>query len=142
MAGEFRATTADQDEIVRSMPASAQRLVTIIGLLPALELLRKFGGDRVFIPRFMPGADHPLTIALGADVLSKLVEGLGPKQLEVPMLASVERCLRNRSMHCDRDSGLSVNALHKRYGLSQRRIRIILSREPQGDRSTAVTVGR
>lgn len=119
------------------MPASAQRLVKIIGFLPALEVLRVFGGDRVYIPRNVPDAGHMLATAIGADVLRKLVAGMGGMRLELPLLTSVERCLRDRALLADRDAGATTRDLHLRYGITPRSVRKIIGR-----RATAVTVGR
>ena len=122
----FTATTADQSEIVAAMPQTAQELVRAVGFLAALDIMRRFGGDRLFIPANMPEADHPLVVSLGADVVSKLMTVIGAGQIEVPILASVERFLRDRALRADFDAGASLRELRQRYHLTQRHIRKIL----------------
>lgn len=96
-ASTFHPVTADASEITAAMPPYARKLVAIIGLQPSLDVLRMFPGDRLFIPSHMPADAHPLVVALGAEVIGKLVANMGGRQFDVPLLTSVERILRNRA---------------------------------------------
>ena len=117
------------------MPESARELVSAIGFLPALDMLNHFGGMRVFIPRKPPGGDHPLVVALGAEVVGKLSEWFGSSAFHVPRVASVERLLRDNAIRSDFDAGMTngvpgveiMRELVSRYDLTERHIRKALS---------------
>lgn len=122
----FLTAASSQDEIVAAMPASARELVEIIGFLPTLEVLRKFGGKRVFIPSKL-NDDSRIIAELGREVAEKLVARMGGARFEPPMLTSVERRLRDNAIRRDFDARVPMDDLVDRYRMTQRHIRKLLN---------------
>lgn len=120
----FRAALSDPAAVVAALPSQARELAETIGLLPTLELLRRLGGLRVFIPAKLSAK---LVVEVGCpDVAAKLVEAIGGSAIEPPSLASVQRLLRDNAIRADFDAGATPNELVARYRLTQRRLRTLL----------------
>ena len=73
-------TDADLAALVAAMPASALELVECIGFTAAVELVRAYGGQRVYIPH-APAPSHPLAIAIGRAAATTLGALYSPCQL-------------------------------------------------------------
>ena len=86
--------TANCDALIAAMPESARELVEVIGFLPTLDLMRKLGGKRVYIPR-MHASGSAASQGLSIEVIKKLMAVRGGRHFEVPMGSSIERALRN-----------------------------------------------
>lgn len=128
------APAVDDRAIVFAMPALGRELVGALGLMPTLALLRKFGGMRAFVPAKL--SDDPselvssLLAALGRPTVKALIERFGGNLLELPLMASVERVLRDNALRAEFDAGAGVRTLVARYGLTNRTIRKLLKAQP------------
>jgi len=133
MPPAFVIATIDQAAIVAVMPATARELVDAIGFDNTLDVLRKFGGKKLFIPtQLVEGHTYKLVEALGLEIAEKLVDAMGGTRLEPPMMASVERLLRDNAIRKDYDAMCAagerfpMDRLVDRYGITQRHIRKLL----------------
>ena len=104
----------------------ARELVDAIGLRAALELMRRYGGAKVFIPASLT-PDSRLVQEFGVEVATKLVAAMPSTSIEPPTLRSVERLLRDNAVRHDFDAGASVNDLALRYRITHRQTRAILA---------------
>ena len=132
MPPQFVIATIDHAAVVAVMPATARELVEVIGFDATLDVLRKFGGKRLFVPsKLVEGFSHRIVDELGLEVAEKLVEAMGGSRLEPPMLASVERLLRDNAIRADYDSGsYTMDDLVDRYHVTQRHLRKVLKASP------------
>lgn len=129
--------TADRQAVLAVMPETARELVEAIGFDDALQFLRKHGGKRVFIPGSLPeDGGHWLIADFGHDLAARLVRYFDGAHLEVPMLSSVERLLRDNAIRSDFDAMCRagerdpMKALVERYRMTQRYLRKLLKASP------------
>lgn len=121
----FLVATADEAAVTQALPATGRELAEAIGLLPTLELMRSFGGSRLFVPSGIADAQS-LCDVLGRDAAAALVARYGGNSLEPATLQAVERLLRDNAIRADFDAGASLHELVRRYRLTGRAIRTIL----------------
>lgn len=120
--------------ILAAMPWQARHLADTIGLVDALIFMDRLGGKRMFIPTELPkDQSHWLLRDFGIDLAEKLVRYFDGSHLEVPMLSSVERLLRDNMIRADFDEMCAsvrrdeaMHALTERYRLTQRYLRKLL----------------
>ncbi len=113
---------ADCDRIMAAMPSSLRALAQRVGVLEVFELVRAFGGQRVFIPR-APGGR--LSAHLSASFVEALIAERGGSKFDVPRAARLEALLRDDAIRADCAAGACIDELVERYGLCDRRIRRI-----------------
>lgn len=128
-----RLSLKQREEVTAKMCSSARALVETIGFEPALRFLKRYGGQRVFIPRTLPQSpDHWLMREFGPELAAALVRYFDGAHVEVPLLSSVERLLRDNAVRADFDDLCAegnpdpVRTLVERYGLTQRYLRKVL----------------
>lgn len=126
----FRVTTADAEAITEAMSPLAQRLVRILGFLPALDFIRHFGGRRKYIPRTRIRDDSKIVDVVGRAGADALAKQFGGTLLHVPLMCSVERLLRDNAIRSDYDNGATMCELVAHYKLHERTIRRLLATRP------------
>lgn len=129
-AALIEAGLSDAD-IIAVMPKTAVELVDVLGLQRTLDLLHRIGGSRPFVPK--PGNlsdDSELVRQVGMDAAVELSAVFGGCHIEVPLLISVERLLRNQALRAEFDQGATVNNLARRFGLTNRHVRTVIARAP------------
>ena len=119
-------THADQAALVAAMPASGRELVECIGFTAAVELVRAYGGRRVYIP-LAPAPSHPLAIAIGHNAAMTLAARFSRCQIELPMMTNASLLLRDNALRAAFDAGAGIDELTDRYNISERHARKILS---------------
>jgi hypothetical protein len=109
------------------LPGVASRIARSIGVERTLALVQKLSGSRVFVPAD-PQAGHRLVETLGLDAARALSALFPGERLELPSRSSMLRVLRDaevRSLH----GSMSTSAIAERFGISQRLVRYIVTRE-------------
>ena len=127
---------ADADINLCELPGSLRDLVDLIGYGPAIALTEARGGTLLAIPKKIPPA-HPIAAIVGAEAAARLAGYHGGTTLELAKGAQALRCLRNRRLVQDYDTGVPVNTLVRRYGLGRRQIFNILGSPLPEERNPA-----
>lgn len=121
------------------MSQTLDSLVEVIGMQPAIELTRAFGGRIIYVPMTIE-TTHPITLTVGWNAAEQLAKHYGGSQLKVPAERNVLLQLRNEcivSRHTGPEKA-SINGLANEYGLDRAMIRKILRKAgvltgPNGD---------
>ena len=109
--------------------ATFDELAAVIGRDDALRLCVLFGGTRLYFPHRMT-ADGQLARIFGIHQAQALSRAFGGLRLTI-QAATTERCReRGELIRQLRRSGETVRNLALRYGMSERRIAMILKEEP------------
>ena len=116
---------ADCDRLVAALPGSMRRLVPYVGLRSVVELMRTLGGRRIFVPRNSASASWLKTV-LSAPLFDAIVAVYGGTNLEVPIIVSIERVLRNDAIVVDAAAGMRLDGLVDKYAMSYRHLRKII----------------
>lgn len=106
-------------------------VVPIIGWDAALELVRTFGGTRVYVPEARHlGAAHNLVEAIGEDAAKQLAKKLPSRLLVIPRGTSLFNARRNEAIRRRFDQGATAPKLALEFHLTERQIRNILNELP------------
>ncbi|MDK2124469.1 Mor transcription activator family protein [Parachitinimonas caeni] len=117
------------------LPDTAQLLVSLLGLTPALKLCEHFGGTTLIVPKGLLRAGQArqaeLAELIGEPAALALSKHYGGDKLYVPRCAAALRHIRDQQICADFDrSSLSANQtianLALEHRLSDKRIRVIL----------------
>lgn len=120
------------------MSQTLDSLVEVIGMQPAIELTRAFGGRIIYVPMTME-TTHPITLTIGWKPAEELAKHYGGSQLKVPAERNVLLQLRNDCIVKEYVEELaSINGLANKYGLDRAMIRKVLRKAdvlngPNGD---------
>lgn len=102
----------------RLLPETAQQLVELLGVEPALVLIRALGGVRVHIPKhFSKG--HKLTALLGEDAAKVLMDMYAGEALVVP---KCEQLIRYQQVKALLDAGTPAGQIALATGYTERHI--------------------
>jgi len=103
-----------------------ERLIIAVGIDSAFLLVRKRGGERIYIPSREISGGHWLAELLGPEAAARLVEAYGGESVDIPRLNPHD--LRARDMEiCRRAAGgEKARALAREYGVSTRWVRRIV----------------
>ncbi|MEE8597823.1 MAG: Mor transcription activator family protein [bacterium] len=107
------------------LPSSLITLKDVIGLPVTMELVKYFGGTRLFIPKRV-AEKHKLSIFLGYENAKCLSEFFGGELITVPRAANFFRKQRNQSIIKAYDNGTRVRELALEYKITERQIYTIL----------------
>jgi hypothetical protein len=109
---------------VNRLPRGLAKLIEVIGIAPALRLVERRGGGRLYVPQKLdPG--HPLVHLLGVDAAHRLIAQYRACVLEVPKHDCLLRALRDQEIRRRRLQGECAQRLADEYWLSLRHIRRI-----------------
>ncbi len=117
------------------LPGILQEIAGLIGLPATLQLVRYYGGVRLYVPkRFDP--DHVLVKVVGHAAAAKLVENFGGEDhFDIPLARAAVLAVRNASIrveYCE----LSQRQLALKYSLTERQVRNILTGVEEDDGQT------
>lgn len=117
-----------QDEVLDAIESSVilSELYTTIGYRALMQLLSDSAGRNVYVPVRYPSEDHPLVKSIGLKAAEALSWRYGGDFISVPTTTLIDRAKRNRKILDDRDCGLTVLAIAKKYKLSRRTVHKIL----------------
>lgn len=113
---------------MRELPEVIQDISERVSRDVALDLMRAFGGRRVYIRRDPDGSDT-LSMAVGLDAARRLSGALGAGYLYVPkntLEETAARAARDAEIRRRRDDGWAVNSLCQHYDLSETQLYTIL----------------
>lgn len=103
-------------------------LVATIGTDATRRLIEVYGGSPLYIPQCH--LDHPITDAVGEHAARLLCARFGGSRVIVPLGQRLALERRNKAIQADREAGLSVAALARKYRLSLRQTYNALGAEP------------
>lgn len=106
-------------------------VVPIIGWEATLELVRAFGGTRLYIPKVTRlDEEHNLVQAIGEDAARKLAKKHPSRLMVIPRGTSLFNARRNEAIRRRFDAGESAPKLALEFGLCERQVRNILNDLP------------
>jgi hypothetical protein len=108
----------------RYLPPLLQEMADLIGLAATLEVVRFYGGTRVWIPTHFDSA-HPLIGIIGHQHFAALVQRFCKNHLDIPKADIAIKAARDARIRQLRHSK-SVTRLAREFGLTERHIRNIL----------------
>lgn len=113
----------------RYLPGLLRDLAELVGLSPTLDVVRAYGGTRLYIPKkFMP--DHPLVKVAGHEAAAKIVATYGGEHLDLPRGAAAIQAARHEQIRAERASGMTHAKLAVKFGLTERQVRTICKCAP------------
>lgn len=116
------------------LPPKLREIAEYCGTDTALLLLEHAGGGYVRAPE--PEnlhALHPLVEWLGVERAQAFCQAYAGEIIQIPKASAALRTIRNRRIHEERRAGVSLFALARKYGLTQRQIISILGDETEDD---------
>lgn len=121
-------------------PINLLEIVEVIGEAAALKLVERFGGTTPRLPAIRNiTPDHPMAQCIGIEALTALVTATGGgRWLYVARCARGMRESRNRQIVEQYSNGTTVEALARRYHLSDRQIWNILGSTVMDDKQESL----
>ena len=110
------------------IPETIQEVQSIIGWDATWNLIERFGGTEISVPRRYQAA-HPLAQAIGPAAAPKFFQHFAGCQFYLPKMAADRLSARNRELYRRYRAGEPLARLTRDYGLSVRQARWILSRQ-------------
>lgn len=98
-----------------------------VGYAETIELLRAWGGRRLWVPKEAP-PDHPIALAIGPAAAGQLAYYYGGTMLELPAERNHLIRVRNDCIFQDLKAE-PVRTVAMRYGLTPRHVRYIRQQE-------------
>lgn len=122
----------EQDDIYDLLPGILRELVDLIGLTATQQLVERYGGVRLYVPKqFDP--DHALVKLIGPAATAKLVGAFGGQDhFDIPKALSATIAVRNAHIRAE-SKEFSQRALALKYNLTERQIRNILTGTEEDD---------
>jgi len=108
------------------LPESLKEIAEIIGVVPAIQLARDFGGTEIYIPKNMT-ADHPIAVCIGLEAATKLAEWAIGDRIEIPRAVGVHLGKRNAEIREAVEQGLSKKKAARKFQLTTRWIRYLVN---------------
>jgi hypothetical protein len=103
------------------LPPLARELVDVLGIEPTLALVRRFGGQTIYVP-LEPKADHPVTLCLGEELARKLGKWtIRGDFIPVPKCEALLRAKRNAGI-VTACTDKPINAIAQEHGLTRRQV--------------------
>lgn len=107
------------------LPTSLRILAQAIGLPATRDLVERFGGTRIYIPKERPPRQE-LVEAVGWEAVHRLRYYLGGELIYVPR--AISNADRDGRLCADRAAGHPIRQIAHRYGMSEQGVRNILRR--------------
>ncbi|WP_186301480.1 Mor transcription activator family protein [Denitromonas halophila] len=126
------ATPADNEALLALLPALLADIARLIGVPGALKLIDRHGGTRLYVPEQIPRG-HALVTLLGHGEALLLAERYGGDRIDIPVAHGWRRAMRNAAIMHERRSGTPQPAVARRYGMTERGIRMIERQCEAGD---------
>ena len=116
----------DADLLVCELPSTLQAIADVAGLPAALALAKRYGGTEYLVSSLFPPDE--LIVLIGSEAANRLVKYFRGERLFIPRGVQAVRCVRNRKIRQEYDSGsVSAPALALKYQLTERQVRTILN---------------
>ena len=111
------------------LPPLLQDFVRLIGLTATLDLVRVYGGLRIYIPKpARVQAEHPIAKIIGYPALLTLAKVYGAEQhFALPKAANALTILRNRRIAQGYATNRTVRGLASEYNLTERHVERIVA---------------
>ena len=125
---------------LEDLPQQVRQIVRVVGMQAALQLVRNYGGVRLYVPTNMT-PDHILARIIGFEAAVKLAGEYGGMQhFDIPRAAGALRLVRNREIAEKFVKGKSLRQLALEYMMTERGIQKILTEcgTSQEDRQAAL----
>lgn len=106
---------------MEDLPPKLRELVRLIGLAPAMAIVKHWGGLRIKIPEKYH-EDHALVRVAGREAMVKLVDAYAVQNLYIPRAVTAMNALRNVDIVRRLEGGASGSTLAREYGMSERQI--------------------
>lgn len=107
------------------MKRELKEIADVIGLGDALELVRRWGGRQLDVPKTARPGD-PLALTMGYDCAKRLVDAFGGRRFELPAERNALLDLRNAAIVDMVAAGTSHEKAALAFGLSRPAINYIL----------------
>lgn len=104
--------------------ALVDQLIALIGHQATLDLIRGWGGRRVYIAKRYR-TDSPIALRTGSAAAQALCEQYGGDTLELPAERNALIRLRNQAIADELNAGASPREVGERHGLSPRHVRYL-----------------
>ena len=101
-------------------------LIEMLGINTAARIIRHFGGERIYIPKYGVCPQHRLLV-LGKERVARLVAAFGAETLEVPNLSV---CRRRRKILRAMRSGESRRSIRAKFDVTSGYLRYLSRRFP------------
>lgn len=126
----FRDGLITEDDIQSASASEIHEMLVSLSPIAALRMSDAFGGMQIKVP-LTPGDESSLRVGVGDEFAEEICHMLGMCVIYVPQLRGLKRLIRDRRARQLSDNGCSVTEIARRYGLSQRGVFRILSRQRQ-----------
>lgn len=110
----------------RTMPTQVRRMIRAIGLPATMCLLRWRGGRRLFLPRG-PERTELAQVLTREQVQALLAEFTDQPWIDVPKPDKLWLAIRDAQIRAEHEAGASLQQLADRYGLTARRVLMIVT---------------
>jgi hypothetical protein len=111
----------DSEEIYALLPEVMHTIAALIGIDGAVKLAKEYGGTALCIHEHMPEAAN-IAALIGEQSACKLLRVFDRENLDIPSLTHLFKRQRNLEMRKDRDEGMGINAMARKYQISRRSI--------------------
>ena len=108
------------------MPRELRNLIEAIGAGPAVRLVRRFQGQRLYVPELV-GGNHPIARCIGLEATRRLQATYAGDCFEVPLAKSTDRVIRNAEIRRLYNAGEKASNLAQQFRMRLRSIRRILA---------------
>ena len=118
-----------------NLPRSVRDLIDLVGVTPALALVRAYSGNVLKVPtgaRADGQVRAQLIDIMGAEAADKFIACYGGERLPIARCQVALKDERDRQIIAAYDGGQSVPSLARERLLTERQIRTILKRVPGG----------
>lgn len=118
---------------MQNLPQSVRDIIELVGMAPALALVRAFPGNILKVPtgaREEGQVRNRLIGIMGFEAAETFMRVYGGERLAIPRCKAALTDERDRKIIADYDAGRSVPWLAVEYCLTERQIRTILKRVP------------
>lgn len=118
---------------MNNLPASVQQLIELVGVGPALALVRAFGGNVIKVPsrdRRDGRLRERLIEVMGEAPALLFIDRYSGETISIARCAAAARDERDREIIAAYDAGRTVAVLASEHILTERQIRTILKRVP------------
>ncbi len=100
------------------MQVILKKLVDRVGIADTLEIVRRWGGGTLYVPRNVRPCD-PLALTLGLESARRFVQHFGGDYLELPHERKALIDMRNAAIIADYRAGVSLSEIGRSYGVSR-----------------------
>lgn len=111
------------------LPPTARALVRLCGLQATLNLVRRYGGQQIYVPRLdRLDPAGPIVECIGLEAATRLCAEFASTRVNVPLCPGALRAQRDREIWQSYMDGESCFKIAKRHGLTWRSVQKITYR--------------